>query len=239
MASRASLHLRPGSPPASPAKLGRADHPPPRRPSMLISELDLAPTTQSAWEATGAQDTDELRRPARELLMLPGITGSILYETVCRMYEHHIFLRPDGPRISAPTPSDLEMLRMRIVDGGSLREISATHNLSAERVRQCLHLQFSLTGEPPAAADRRQMRQIIRPELKRLIALRLYRCEHGMSMSQLPDGLTTESFAAVSRTAVAELESKGFLTIDGDRVTPTQHYARWRAATPSYAHVGA
>jgi hypothetical protein len=49
---------------------------------MLISEIGPAPMTQSAWKATGVRGTDEMRRPARELLMLPGITGGILYEGV-------------------------------------------------------------------------------------------------------------------------------------------------------------
>jgi hypothetical protein len=188
---------------------------------MLISELGLAPATQNTWEAAGVQHTDELRRPARELLMLPGITGSVLYETVCRLYDHHIFLRADGPRVSAPTRIDLEMLRMRIVDGASLGEIGTTHHLSAERIRQRLHVQFGLTGEPPAATERRQTRLIMRPELERMIAVRLYRCERGMPMSLLLAGFATGSVASEARAAVARLESKGFLTVAGDRATPT------------------
>ncbi len=188
---------------------------------MLISELGLAPTTESAWEAAGVQDTDELRRPARELLMLPEITGSILYETVCRLHDHHIFLRADGLRISAPSRLDIEMLRLRIVDGASLREIGATHDLSAERIRQRLHLQFGLAGEPPAATERRQTRLIMRPELERMIAVRLYRCERGMPMSLLLAGFAAGSIASEARAAILRLESKGFLTVNGDRATPT------------------
>jgi hypothetical protein len=188
---------------------------------MLISELGLAPTTQSAWEATGAQDTDELRHPARELLMLPGITGNVLYETVCRLNDHNIFLRADGPRISKPNQLDLAMLRMRIVDGASLREIGTAHSLSAERIRQRLHLQFGLAGEPPAATERRQTRLIMRPELERMIALRLHTCEGGMPISLLLAGFATGSIAREARAAIARLESKGFLTVNGDRATPT------------------
>ena len=224
MASRASLHLRPGSPPASqasPTKSGHADHSPSQQPPMLISELGLAQAAQSTWEAAGVQHTDELRRPARELLMLPGITGSVLYETVCRLHDHHIFLRADGPRVSAPTRLDIEMLRMRIVDGASLREIGTTHDLSGECIRQRLHLQFGLTGEPPAATERRQTRLIMRPELERMIAVRLYRCERGMPMSLLLAGFAIGSIASEARAAVARLESKGFLTVAGDRATPT------------------
>jgi hypothetical protein len=221
VASRTSLHLRLGSPPASPAPPGLADYSPSWQPPMLISEIGLAPRTQSTWEAAGIQDTDELRRPAPELLILPGITGSILYETVYRLHDHHIRLRADGPRISVPTRLDLEMLRMRIVDGVSLREIGTAHHLSAERVRQRLHLQFGLTGEPPAAAERRQTRLIMRPELERMIALRLYKCEQGMPMSLLLAGFATGSITREARAAIARLESKGFLTIDGDRARPT------------------
>ncbi len=188
---------------------------------MLISGLGLAPATRGAWEAAGVQDTDELRRPARELLVLPEITGSILYETICRLHEHNISIRADGPRISKPSRLDLEMLRQRIVEGASLREIAATHELSAERVRQRLHLQFGLAGEPPAAAERRQTRLIMRPELERMIAVRLYRCERGMPMSLLLAGFARGAIASEAQAAIARLEAKGFLTVSGDRATPT------------------
>jgi hypothetical protein len=130
VASRASLHLCFGSPPA-PTQPGPADHPSSPLLPMLISELGLAHGTQNPWKAAGVQHHSELRHPARELLMLPGITGSVLYETVCRPHDHHISLRAEGPQISKPTRLDLELLRMGIVGGASLREIGKTHHLSA------------------------------------------------------------------------------------------------------------
>ena len=56
---------------------------------MLITELGLAPAIREAWLSAGIRDTDHLRLPAVELLALPGITGSILYETVHQLQEHH------------------------------------------------------------------------------------------------------------------------------------------------------
>jgi hypothetical protein len=139
---------------------------------MLTSRLGLTPTTRDAWDTLAITETDKLRRSASELLDQPGITGSILYETVCRLHQHHIGLRTyrESSRAPLPTNRDLEMLRLRIVDGASLREIAVTRRLTGERVRQRPHQHFGLAGEPPAAAARRCARSIVAPELERLIS---------------------------------------------------------------------
>ena len=190
---------------------------------MLIVELELTPATREAWYAAGIRDTEHLRCPAVELLALPGITGSILYETVRQLNEHHLGLPgyADASRIMAPTTNDLEMLRLRIVDGSSLGEIGTVSSLSRERVRQRLHQQFGLTGEPPEAMKRRQTRSIMRVELERVIALRLYRHKQGMSMSRLLAGFTTRASGTEARVVLARLEANGFLVVTSNVVTPT------------------
>jgi hypothetical protein len=190
---------------------------------VLIAGLELTPATRAVWYAAGIRDTEHLRRPADELLALSGITGSILYETVCQLNEHHLGLPAyaDAPRIMAPTTNDLEMLRLRIVDGASLNEIGITCNLSRERVRQRLHQQFGLTGEPPAAMEQRRIRPVTRAEVERMIALRLYRRKQGMPMSRLLAGFTTQASGTEAQAALARLEAKGFLVVKSNVVTPT------------------
>lgn len=179
---------------------------------MLIAGLELAPATCAVWYAAGVRDTDHLRRPAVELLALPGITGSILYETVCQLNEHHFGLPADADasRIMAPTTNDLEMLRLRIVDGASLNEIGITCNLSRERVRQRLHQQFGLTGEPPAAMEQRRTRLVTRTEVERMIALRLYRHKQGMPMSRLLAGFTTRASGTEDEPRLRAWRPRGF-----------------------------
>jgi hypothetical protein len=144
---------------------------------VLIAELGLTPETREAWYRAGIRDTDQLRRTAVELLALPGITGSILYETVRRLNEYHLGLpaSPHAPRILAPTTDDLEMLRLRVVEGASLLEIGDTFELSRERVRQRLQGRFGLSGEPSAVHDRRGTRGAVGGQLERMIACRLRR----------------------------------------------------------------
>lgn len=186
---------------------------------MLITELKLAPATRAAWYSAGIRDTDHLRRPAVELLALPGITGGALYETVCQLHEHALGLPAyaSAPRILASTVHDLEMLRLRIVDGASLAEIASIHKLSREAVRQRLRNHFGLSGEPPAALDRRQTRHIMGPQLERMIALRLRLSGRGMSSPRLLSGFTNGALGREARAALRRMESKGLLSIDGDQ----------------------
>lgn len=201
---------------------------------MLIGELGVTPATRAALEAAGIAETGQLRRPASELLSMSPITGAVLYETVCRLNELHIGLpsSASATRITTADDRDLEILRLRIVEGASLRDIAAALGVSRERVRQLLYLHFGMSGEPPAASERRRARATTRADLERIIALRL--CQHGqgMTIAQLLDGLALGSADTEARAAVERMEGKGFLTVEGERVTPTailRRMARSRA----------
>jgi Sigma-70, region 4 len=190
---------------------------------VLISRLELTPASRAAWLAVGIRDTDGLRRPAAALLELPGITGSILYETVCQLNEHHLSLpaRASAARIMAATTDDLEMLRLRVVDGATLKEIGIVSKLSRERVRQRLHRQFGLTGEPPAAMERRRDRLQVQAETEQTIALRLLKREHGMPLSHLLSGFKTRASNVRARAALSRLEARGYLVVESEVVKPT------------------
>jgi hypothetical protein len=203
---------------------------------MLIGELGVTPATQGALEAAGIEETDQLRRPANELLCMSPITGAVLYETVHRLNELQIGLpsSASATRITTASDRDLEMLRQRVVEGESLRDIAATFEVSPERVRQLLYRHFGMSGEPPAAIERRRTRFAMRPELERIIALRLCQHEQGMPIAQLLHGLAPGSTDTEAQATVERMKAKGFLTVDGERVAPTtalRRMARSRTAS--------
>jgi hypothetical protein len=203
---------------------------------MLIDELGVTPDTQGALEAAGIEETDQLRRPANELLSMSPITGAVLYETVRRLNELHIGLpsSASATRITTASDRDLEILRLRVVEGESLRDIAVAFEVSPERVRQLLDRHFGMSGEPPAATERRRTRFAMRPELERIIALRLCQHEQGMTIVQLLDGLAPGPADTEARAAVERMKTKGFLTVDGERVAPTatlRSMARSRTAS--------
>jgi Sigma-70, region 4 len=129
---------------------------------------------------------------------------------------------PGTKRGTLPTHCDLEMLRLRIIDGASLSEIGTIYRLPRERVRQRLHEQFELTGEPPAATARRGTGLTTDQRLERLIALRLHNREHGMSLSRLLAVFVTTSSNKEVLAAVQRMEIKGWLRIKDGCVTPTK-----------------
>lgn len=55
-----------------------------------------------------------------------------------------------------PTEREAEMLRLRTVEGLTLREIGERYGVTDERVRQLLRGCFHLRGVPPAAHARRR-----------------------------------------------------------------------------------
>lgn len=193
---------------------------------MIVVQLNVASATEMAWKALGIDDTDKLCRPASDLLTMEGITGGMVFETICQMVERNVW-RPhpehEGYRcLSPPNSCDIAILRLRIVDGSSLKEIGLACKLSRERVRQRLHIQFGMTGEPPAALERRRRRLMMGPPLERMIALRLNDRPKGMTISSLLHGFTAGSPGRDARDALYRMQAKGFLTIQGDLVTPTR-----------------
>lgn len=98
---------------------------------MLTAKLGLAPATRRALQAAGIEHTDQLQRPANELLATEPITGAMLYDVVCRLRAHRLGLRAN-PLMSLPSATDLEMLRLRVVEGLSLRDIGSICSVSPE-----------------------------------------------------------------------------------------------------------
>jgi hypothetical protein len=185
---------------------------------MLIAELGLEPATKRALQAAGIKNTDQLR-PANELLATESITGAVLCNIVSRLHAHDLGLRAN-PRLRRPTENDIEMLRLRVVEGFALRDIATIFDISPERVRQRLHVRFGLSGEPPAALERR-LRGRRRPDWERIVALRLCRAENGLPMAVLLRGLADGLLGIEARAAVGRMKARGLVTVKGTRVIAT------------------
>lgn len=187
---------------------------------MLIAALGVAPATKRALQAAGIKDTAQLQRTANELLAIESITGAVLYDVTCRLRAHNLGLRADS-RSGLPSEGDLEMLRLRVVEGLALRDIAASSEISPERVRQRLNRRFGLNGEPPAALERRRLRGQQRPDWERIIALRLCRADAGLAMAVLLRGFADGLLGSEARVAVRRMAMEGLVEIEGDRVFPT------------------
>lgn len=202
---------------------------------MLICELGLDPDTQSALEGAGVEETDQLRRPADELLGALAISGDVLYRAICALHEYGIHLPESigALRTYAPSEGDLEVLRLRLVEGASLREIGeGSSQLSSERVRRLLRQHFGLSVRTPAVAERSQRRK--RAKLERVIALRLYRYDHVVVVSQLATELVSRSTTeAEARAAITQMVQSGSLVVQGGNVLPTARLGALARAQPS------
>jgi hypothetical protein len=190
---------------------------------MLIAELGLKPATQRALQAAGIESAEQLQRPANELLTVEHVTGAVVYDVGRRLQAHGLGLRTntDARRCALPTKDDLEMLRLRVVEGLALRDIAAICGVSPERVRQRLNLRFGLSGDPPAVLERRRTRVLRRPDWERIITRRLWRAENGLPMAVLLRGFADGALGGEARAAVGRMEAKGLVMIHADHVRPT------------------
>ncbi|MGH2865852.1 MAG: sigma factor-like helix-turn-helix DNA-binding protein [Solirubrobacteraceae bacterium] len=103
----------------------------------------------------GIHDTEHFaEQELDELLCRPELSSGVeLYELICELHRHG--LTPFRARPGAvQTERELEMFRLRAVEGLTLARIAERLDLSPERVRQLLRLHFGLAGKPPAAKRR-------------------------------------------------------------------------------------
>ncbi len=126
------------------------------RPPTNVGELGLSPDTISALTSAAIERVDQLGS-ATVMLALPEFSGNALYEVVCALNRYGLSLPVDRGRV--PGDRDREILRLRVVEGLTLKELARRFKLHAERVRQILSDYFGLTGAPPAAVERRRQRK--------------------------------------------------------------------------------
>lgn len=129
-------------------ELRRRGTTPPPRPPVNVTELGLSAGTLDALRHAGLERLDQLLS-VRELLARPEFrAGSEVYEVVCALSRFGLSLPPHR---AVPDERHREMLRLRIVEGKTLKEIGGQCGVIAERVRQILNFAYGLRGKPPAA----------------------------------------------------------------------------------------
>jgi hypothetical protein len=94
----------------------------------------------------------DLRPPAREHLRAAGVDTtdtSALYEFAARQAA-----RGEPVIKHVPKARHIEMLRLRLVEGFTLREVGERTGVTGSRVQQLLAVYFGLNGPPPAVKER-------------------------------------------------------------------------------------
>ncbi len=124
---------------------------------MCLHELGLSPATLTCLRGAGINTTYELlTHSCRELIWHSAIGAEEVYEVLCRLTEHDMMLPPTPKAINSHRPNErnLEVFRLRVVEGRHLTEIGEEVGIGVERVRQVLTTYFGLRGSPPAVKNR-------------------------------------------------------------------------------------
>lgn len=99
----------------------------------LRVEIDLRPSAREHLRAAGVDTTD----------------ASALYEFAARQAA-----RGEPVVKHVPQARHMEMLRLRLVEGLTLREVGERTGVTGSRVQQLLAVYFGLNGPPPAVKER-------------------------------------------------------------------------------------
>jgi hypothetical protein len=119
---------------------------------MRVDELALSQAFLPSLARAGIHDTDQLaEHDLGELVRRPEISSGVeLYELICALHRHD--LTPFATRgRHAQTDRELEIFRLRGVEGLTLAQIGPRVGVSTEWVRKLLKRHFGLTGTAPNA----------------------------------------------------------------------------------------
>ncbi len=119
-------------------------------PTMSVVELGLTLNTLDCLRAADIHEVGQLGS-ADDLIKLPQFSkGTELYEIVRALNRRGLSLPTHRQRHLAKD-RELEMFRLRVVEGLTLAEVGEQVGVQSERVRQILAASFGLKGRPPAA----------------------------------------------------------------------------------------
>lgn len=121
---------------------------------MRVDELVLSQAFLPSLAKAGIHEVEQLAaHPLGELLRRPEFRSGVeLYELICELHRHGLTPFSRSRRIHSQR--ELEIFRLRAVEGLTLAQIGRRFDINAERVRQLLKLHFGLSGRPPAAKER-------------------------------------------------------------------------------------
>jgi DNA-binding XRE family transcriptional regulator/transposase len=189
---------------------------------MRLSEMGLEPTTLACLHRGGINTTYcLLGHTYRELIWHSEITPEALYDILRALRRHGMALKPTAKGIERPVSErNLEILRLRVVEGRSLKETGEQVGIGIERVRQVLATYFGLQGKPPAVKTRphRSKNRSSPPDCEQLgRAIQRLRSAKGLTVDELAatidigaeqlarieDGLRDPTWTTLSRLAIA------------------------------------
>jgi hypothetical protein len=126
---------------------------------MRVNDLALSQAVLSSLAKVGIHEVEQLAEyRVGELLRRREFSSGVeLYELVCELHRHDLTpLSGHGGHFQ--TDRELEIFRLRAVEGLTLTEIGERVGLHRTRVDQLLRLHFRLNEVPPAAKRRRRAR---------------------------------------------------------------------------------
>jgi hypothetical protein len=126
-----------------------------------LCEMGLEPATLACLRRGGINTTYRLlEHTCRELIWHSEIIPEALYDILRALRRHGMTLKPNTKGIERPmSERNLEVFRLRVVEGRKLREVAERNGIGIERVRQVLAGYFGLRGEPPVVKARRRQRR--------------------------------------------------------------------------------
>jgi DNA-binding XRE family transcriptional regulator len=189
---------------------------------MRLSEMGLEPATLACLHRGGINTTYRLlEQTYRELIWHCEITPEALYDILRALRRHGMRLKPAPKGIErSVNERNLEVFRLRVVEGHKLKEVGAQVGIGHERVRQILAVYFGLRGAPPAVKARphHSENQSSPPDCDQLgRAIQRLRSAKGLTtddlaaaidvsaeqLSRIEDGLRDPTWTTLHKLAVA------------------------------------
>jgi DNA-binding XRE family transcriptional regulator len=189
---------------------------------MRLSEYGFKPATIACLHNAGIDATWELDdHTCRELIWHSQIPATAVYDILCVLHQQGKTLKPTTRKNARPlTERNLEIFRLRVVEGRTLREVGKQVGVGIERVRQILASHFGLHGKPPAVKARphRGENHSPPPDCEQLgLAIQRLRSDKGLTVDNLAaktdmstehlerieDGLRDPTWTTLSRLAIA------------------------------------
>jgi DNA-binding XRE family transcriptional regulator len=189
---------------------------------MRLCEMGLEPATLACLRRGGINTTYWLLdQTYRELIWHSEITPEALYDILRALRRHGMRLKPNpkgGER--SVNERNLEVFRLRVVEGRKLKATGEQVGIGVERVRQILATYFGLRGSPPAVKARphRSENQSSPPDCEQVgRAIGRLRSAKGLTvddlaatidtsaeqLARIEDGLRDPTWTTLSRLAVA------------------------------------
>jgi DNA-binding XRE family transcriptional regulator len=189
---------------------------------MRLCEMGLEPATLACLRRGGINTTYRLlEHTCRELIWHSEITPEALYDILRALRRHGMRLKPHtkGSERSV-NERNLEVFRLRVVEGRKLKATGEQVGIGVERVRQILATYFGLRGSPPAVKARphRSENQSLPPDCEQVgRAIGRLRSAKGLTVDELAatidisaeqlarieDGLRDPTWTMLSGLAVA------------------------------------